>query len=73
MNVAEQSLARIAETLGRIEGRLEGVLAEMQRLAKVEIEHGDRIGRLERSFARAAGMAAVVSAIVAAIVRFLMG
>jgi hypothetical protein len=73
--MSNEQASQILRALGRIEGRIDGVLEEQRRIASYTTATSARVGELEREQSRwkgwMAGIAATVSAVVAALVRWI--
>jgi hypothetical protein len=64
----EDILFDMSGALGRLEGKLDGVLAEQERIARYAATTSERVGRIERSVANMFGWASGVAAAVAFVI-----
>lgn len=64
MDTNDRFEQEVMRSLGRIEGKLEGMVRQAAETKDYAIKNSERIGKLEQFKAKAAGLAALVGAVV---------
>jgi hypothetical protein len=64
----DEILLELSQTLGRLEGKVDGLLREQQRVAEVSAVTASRVNELEAGISRVIGWASGAAAVIAFLV-----